>query len=122
MRTLPERHVPYPHRAGLLANRRPGVIASNAMRHSRWLLAALAAAAPALAQNGVALPIGQNLHVRPDQNGDVVLTIDGAGAYALNGQPIAASQLAGELPTLIGRTRDRVVYVRADARLSAAAI
>lgn len=78
--------------------------------------------APALAQTGVSLPLGENLRDRPDQAGDVVLEISSAGAYALGGRPIAASQLAGELTIQLGRTRDRVVYVRADARLSSSAI
>ena len=78
--------------------------------------------APAFAQSGVAIPAGQNLRDRPAQPSDVVLDIDGAGAYALNGQPIAAAQLTANLAPLMRRTRDHVVYIRADARLSAAAI
>lgn len=92
------------------------------MRHSHWLLAAAAAAAPALAQSGVAVPVGQNLHDRPDQSGDVVLEISGANTYALNGRPVTAAQAVGQLPLLIARTRDRVVYIRADAHLPSSAI
>ncbi|HTR77876.1 MAG TPA: energy transducer TonB [Gemmatimonadaceae bacterium] len=91
------------------------------MRHLRWLAATVVAAAPALAQ-GVALPVGQNLRDRPDQTGDVVLEISSTGAYSLNGRPVTAPQLVDQLTGLMGHTRDRVVYVRADARLRAPAI
>lgn len=93
-----------------------------AMRNPTWLVATVIAAAPALAQSGVALPVGQNLGERPELAGDAVLEINGAGAYALNGRPVASTQLAEQLAPLMGRTRDRVIYIRADARLSAAAI
>lgn len=94
----------------------------NVMRHSHWLLATVVAAAPALAQGGVALPVGQNLRVRPDQSGDVVLEINSPGTYALNGRPVTAAQLVGQLAMLLSRTRDRVVYLRADAHLPSSAI
>lgn len=92
------------------------------MRHSHWLIATVVAAAPAFAQGGVALPVGQNLRDRPDEAGDVVLAINSAGAYALNGRPVTAAQLENQLPTLIGHTRDRVVYIRADAHLPSSTI
>jgi len=91
-----------------------------AMRHSTWLLASVIAAAPAFAQRGVGLPVGQNLRDRPDQTADVVLDIDAAGAYALNGQPVGVAQLAQQLAPLMRSARDHVVYIRADAHLSAA--
>src|SRR5512146_2344052 len=92
------------------------------MRHSHWLVATVVAAAPALAQGGVALPVGQNLHDRPDQAGDVVLEINSAGTYALNGLPVTTAQLVGQLATLMSRTRDRVVYILADAHLPSSRI
>lgn len=92
------------------------------MRYSHLLIATVVVAAPALAQGGVALPVGQNLHDRPDQAGDVVLEINSAGTYALNGRPVSTAQLAGQLTILMSRTRDRVVYVRADAHLPSSAI
>src|SRR6185437_3324901 len=95
-------------------------ITSMAMRHSTWLLASVIAAAPAFAQRGVGLPVGQNLRDRPDQTADVVLDIDAAGAYALNGQPVGVAQLAQQLAPLMRSARDHVVYIRADAHLSAA--
>ncbi|HET7372071.1 MAG TPA: biopolymer transporter ExbD [Gemmatimonadaceae bacterium] len=92
------------------------------MRHSHWLVATVVAAAPALAQGSVALPVGQNLHDRPDQAGDVVIEINSAGTYALNGRPVTTAQLAGQLAKLMSRTRDRVVYIRADAHLPSSTI
>ena len=92
------------------------------MRYSHWFLATVVLAAPALAQSGVTLPVGQSLRDRPDEAGDVVLAIDNAGAYTLNGRPVAATQLAGRLALLMSRTRDRVVYIRADAHLPSSAI
>jgi biopolymer transport protein TolR len=94
----------------------------NVMRHSHWLVATVVAAAPVLAQSGVALPVGQNLRDRPVQAGDVVLEINNAGTYAMGGRPITAAQLAGQLAMLMSRSRDRVVYIRADAHLPASAI
>jgi biopolymer transport protein ExbD len=87
-----------------------------------WLVASVVAAAPVYAQSGVTLPAGRNLRDRPDQAGDVVLEINRAGAYALNGRPVTATQLVGQLEVLLGRTRDHVVYVGADAHLPWVAI
>jgi biopolymer transport protein ExbD len=95
---------------------------AGSVRHSLWLFAIVAAAAPASAQTGVTLPVGVNLRDRPEQPGDVSLEISRAGVYSLNGQPIAAGQLAGQLATLMSGTRDHVLYVRADAHLVSSAI
>ena len=92
------------------------------MRYSFCLIATIVVAASAFAQGGLTLPVGQNLRDRPEQPGDIVLAIDNSGGYTLNGRPLAASQLAGQLAALVSRTRDRVVYVRADARLPSSAI
>jgi len=89
---------------------------------SHWLVATVLAAAPAFAQSGVTLPVGQNLRDRPDQAGDVVVEINGPGMYSLNGRPIAAAELASQLATLMRSTRDHVVYIRADAHLPSSAI
>jgi len=75
-----------------------------------------------LAQVGVAVPVGRNLRDRPDEAADVVLEINLAGTYALNGRLVTAAQLANQLATLMSRTRDHVVYVRADAVLPSSAI
>ena len=91
------------------------------MRYS-YLLVATVVATPAFAQDGVALPVGQNLHHQPDQAGDVVIQVNSAGKYALNGRPVTTAQLAGQLAVLMSRTRDRVVYIRADAHLPSSAI
>jgi len=88
------------------------------MTRSRSIVLLCVAATRALAQGGVMLPIGQNLRDRPGQPGDVVLEINSAGTYALDGRPVTASQLVGQLTALLSRTRDHVVYIRADAGLS----
>lgn len=87
-----------------------------------WLAAALAGAVPVLAQGSVTLPTGQNLRDRPDRPGDVVLDVNSSGAYALNGRPVTAADLRSQLAILLGRTRDRVLYIRADSRLASASI
>jgi TonB family protein len=89
---------------------------------SHWLVAVFVAAVPALAQNGVTLPVGQNLRERPDQAADVVLEIKRPGTYSLNGRPVAAPELASRLATLMTGTPDHVVYIRADAHLPSSAI
>ena len=92
------------------------------MRYSLCLVATVIAAAPAFAQSDLAIPVGQNLRDRPEQAGDVVLDIDRAGAYVLDGRPVAAAQLVRELSPLVRHTHGYLLYIRADARLSAAAI
>lgn len=92
------------------------------MRPSSLLVAALLAATPAIAQTTVSLPTGHNLRDRAEQPGDVVLDVGNAGTYAVNGAPVSATQLPRVLMNLLSRTRDHVVYVRADAQLPAAAI
>ena len=87
------------------------------MIHSRSIVLLCVAATRVLAQGGVTLPIGQNLHDRPGQPGDVVLEINAAGAYALDGRPVTAAQLVSQLTALMSRTPDHVVYIRADAAL-----
>jgi len=92
-------------------------------QHSFLLLVAMVGAAThALAQAGVVVPVGRNLRPRPDEAGDVVLEIYLAGTYALNGRSVTAAQLANQLEMLMSRTRDHVVYVRADAVLPSSAI
>ena len=92
------------------------------MRYSYWILTTIVVAASALAQAGLTLPVGQNLRDRPEQASDIVLAIDNSAAYSLNGRPLAASQLAGQLAALVSRTRDRVVYIRADSHLPSSVI
>jgi len=92
------------------------------MTRSIWVVALCVAGVRAAAQGNLALPLGQNLRDRPGQPGDVLLEIDIAGAYTLDGRPVNAAQLAGQLTTLMSRTRDHVVYIRADASLPSSAI
>jgi TonB family protein len=87
-----------------------------------WLVATVVASTHALAQAGVVVPVGRNLRARPDEAGDVVLEINRAGTYALNGRLVTAAQLANQLAMLMSHTRDHVIYVRADASLPSSAI
>ncbi len=64
------------------------------------------------------MPRGQNLRDRPEQATDVVLTVDSDGRYFLNGIGLEASQIGPRLSgAFANQTGDRVLYVRADARL-----
>src|SRR5471032_3016982 len=60
-------------------------------------LTGLMSSAPALAQSAVTLPAGENIRDRPDQVGDVVLDVDQAGGFALNGHPVAAALMVTQL-------------------------
>ena len=95
---------------------------SSVTRLFHWTIAIAVAGSPALAQSNITLPLGQNLQGRPQQGSDVVLEINSAGGYELNGRPTTAAQLSDQLGMLLRRSRDRVVYIRADARLRSAAI
>ena len=90
------------------------------MRLSGAMLMSAIALSPGLAQDGVTLPVGQNLHPRPEQAADVMLEINATGFYALNGNPVTTAQFAERLGPLMRRSRDRVLYVRADTRLRSA--
>jgi biopolymer transport protein TolR len=64
------------------------------------------------------MPQGTNLEKRPEGDGEVVLGIDAAGAYFLNGVPIAAETLEDRLKTIYSaRPEDKVMYFRADKDL-----
>jgi biopolymer transport protein TolR len=64
------------------------------------------------------MPQGTNLEKRPEGDGEVVLGIDAAGAYFLNGVPIPAETLEDRLKTIYNaRPEDKVMYFRADKDL-----
>ena len=64
------------------------------------------------------MPQGVNLEKRPEGDGEVVLGIDAAGGYFLNGVSIPAATLEDQLKaTYAARPEDKVMYFRADKDL-----
>ncbi len=64
------------------------------------------------------MPQGKNLDKRPEGDDEVVLGIDAGGAYFLNGNAIAAATLEDQLRSIYNaRTRDKILYFRADKDL-----
>ena len=64
------------------------------------------------------MPQGKNLEKRPEGDGEVVLGIDAAGGYFLNGVAIAAETLEDRLRSIYdARPDDKVMYFRADKDL-----
>ncbi len=70
-----------------------------------------------------AMPQGSNLEKRPEGDGEVVLGIDAAGGYFLNGVSIPAETLEDRLRSIYdARPEDKVMYFRADKDLTYAKI
>jgi biopolymer transport protein TolR len=64
------------------------------------------------------LPKGKNLDPRPEGDNEVVLGIDQAGNYFLNGRPIPGGTLEDQLRSQFqSRTEDKVLYFKADNQL-----
>ena len=64
------------------------------------------------------MPQGVNLEKRPEGDGEVVLGIDAAGGYFLNGVSIPAATLEAQLTTIYAaRPEDKIMYFRADKDL-----
>jgi biopolymer transport protein ExbD len=64
------------------------------------------------------MPQGKNLDKRPEGDDEVVLGIDAAGSYYLNGNAIAAAALEDQLKSIYAaRTKDKIIYFRADKDL-----
>ena len=64
------------------------------------------------------MPQGKNLEKRPEGDGEVVLGIDAAGGYFLNGVSIPAGALEDQLKSIFAaRTEDKIMYFRADKDL-----
>ena len=64
------------------------------------------------------MPKGKNLDPRPEGDNEVVLGIDEAGNYFLNGADIPATALADQLKAIYAaRTKDKIMYFRADQGL-----
>src|SRR4029079_15106093 len=57
------------------------------------------------------LPKGKNLDPRPEGENEVVLGIDQAGRYFLNGRPLPGGALEDQLrSTFASRTEDKILY------------
>jgi len=64
------------------------------------------------------MPQGKNLDKRPEGDGEVVLGIDAAGGYFLNGVAIPGETLEDQLRNIYNaRPEDKVMYFRADKDL-----
>jgi biopolymer transport protein TolR len=64
------------------------------------------------------LPKGKNLDPRPEGENEVVLGIDQAGRYFLNGRPLPDGTLEDQLRGIFAaRTEDKILYFKADNQL-----
>jgi biopolymer transport protein ExbD len=69
------------------------------------------------------MPRGANLDKAPEQEGEVILGIDVAGSYFLDGRPIAADALEDQLRArFAARTTDKILYFKADNQLKYAKV
>jgi biopolymer transport protein ExbD len=69
------------------------------------------------------MPSGENLDKRPEGDGEVVLGIDQAGGYFLNGVPMSPDVLPDQLKAVFAaRIEDKILYFRADKGLKYARI
>jgi biopolymer transport protein ExbD len=69
------------------------------------------------------MPAGENLDKRPEGDGEVILGIDQAGGYFLNGVPISPDVLPDQLKAVFAaRAEDKILYFRADKGLKYAKI
>ena len=64
------------------------------------------------------MPQGENLTSSPEGEGEVVLGIDEAGRFFLNGQAIPSETLQDQLTSIFAvREKDKILYFRADQKL-----
>jgi biopolymer transport protein TolR len=64
------------------------------------------------------LPKGKNLDPRPEGENEVVLGIDQAGNYFLDGRPLPPGTLEDHLRSrFVNRTEDKILYFKADNQL-----
>jgi biopolymer transport protein ExbD len=64
------------------------------------------------------LPKGKNLDPRPEGDNEVVLGIDQAGNYFLDGRPLPSGTLEDQLRSrFASRTEDKILYFKADNQL-----
>jgi biopolymer transport protein TolR len=64
------------------------------------------------------MPKGKNLDPRPEGENEVILGIDDAGRYFLNGRPLPEGTLEDQLRGIFAaRTEDKILYFKADNKL-----
>jgi biopolymer transport protein ExbD len=64
------------------------------------------------------LPKGKNLDPRPEGENEVILGIDDAGRYFLNGRALPEGTLEDQLRSIFAaRTEDKILYFKADNQL-----
>jgi biopolymer transport protein TolR len=64
------------------------------------------------------LPKGKNLDPRPEGDNEIVLGIDQAGHYFLDGRPLPTGTLEDQLRSrFASRTEDKILYFKADNQL-----
>jgi biopolymer transport protein TolR len=69
------------------------------------------------------LPKGKNLDPRPEGENEVVLGIDQAGNYFLDGRPLPVGTLEDQLRSrFASRTEDKILYFKADNQLKYAKV
>jgi biopolymer transport protein TolR len=69
------------------------------------------------------LPKGKNLDPRPEGENEVVLGIDQAGNYFLDGRPLPSGTLEDQLRSrFASRTEDKILYFKADNQLKYAKV
>jgi len=69
------------------------------------------------------LPKGENLDPRPEGDNEVVLGIDQAGNYFLDGRPLPSGTLEDQLRSrFASRTEDKILYFKADNQLKYAKV
>jgi biopolymer transport protein ExbD len=69
------------------------------------------------------LPKGKNLDARPEGENEVVLGIDQAGRYFLDGRPLPNGTLEDQLRSrFANRTEDKILYFKADNQLKYAKV
>ena len=69
------------------------------------------------------MPKGENLDPRPEGDNEVVLGIDEAGRYFLNGRALPAGTLEDQLRSIYAaRTEDKILYFKADNKLKYAKV
>lgn len=64
------------------------------------------------------MPLGQNIDADPEGDNEVILGIDEAGTFFLNGQQIPEAALEDQLRAIYAaRDEDKILYFRADQNL-----
>ena len=64
------------------------------------------------------MPKGKNLDPRPEGDNEVILGIDEAGRYFLDGRPLPEGSLEDQLRSIFAaRTEDKILYFKADNQL-----